>query len=332
MTRLQQLLFSARPFPYSKQTAARAMALLWLVGGITTLLVSFLPHPETMQRDVMIAIGLTSPIVAAVTYLLRDRLPRTAYPWLLGIGTAIVTVLVAAGGGGTASVSLSFFYTWVAVYALLFFRPLVAAIELVVAAGAYTTVLVAMGSFASGNFTAVEPTVLAAVIGTTCAVVLLLSNAREASELDPLTGVANRRGLDRTLAETMEMAAKRGEPLILAVLDIDHFKQINDLQGHGAGDQILKTLVDRWGPHLRANDVIARFGGDEFVVILPACSLTDAETILERLRRAAPAGITCSIGSAEFRPDDSASMLMTRADAALYDAKRLGRDQLAWAE
>lgn len=328
--KLQHLSVAARPFPYSKQTAARAMTLLWLVGGFTILLVAVVPHPPGMRRDVMFAVGLTSPIVAAVINRFRDSLPRRVYPWLLTAGTGIITTLVAAGGGGTASVSLSFFYTWIAIYALVFFPPVTAAIQLLLAASAYATVLTLLGSFSSGSLTAVEPIVLGAVIATTCAVVLLLSKAREASEIDPLTGVANRRGLDRALAEAMDRATRHGDPLVVAMVDVDHFKQLNDQHGHNAGDAMLRDLVSRWTTQLRATDTLARFGGDEFVVVLPACTPSDAEIILERLRRSAPDRITCSLGSAEFRPEDSASMLITRADAALYDAKRLGRDQMAW--
>lgn len=331
MTELRTALLAARPYPYSRQTAARAMALLWLVGGITSLLVVVLPHPPTLHREVLLAIGLVAPLKAAVIYRLREVLPRRIYPWLLGTGTGVTTALVAAGGGGTASVSFSFFYTWVVIYALLFFPPITAGVQLVGAALAYGIVLWSMDSFGSGSFTAVEPTVLGAVIATTCMVVLLLSNAREASEIDPLTHVANRRGLDRRLAEAMEQAEKHPDPLVVALIDIDHFKQINDEQGHDAGDRILRELVRRWTPLVRAGDTIARFGGDEFVIVLPACSLPDADAVLHRLRQAAPDGVSCSLGSAVFRPEDSASLVISRADAALYDAKRLGRNQLAWA-
>ena len=119
---------------------------------------------------------------------------------------------------------------------------------------------------------------------------------------------------------------------MVAIIDIDHFKQINDSLGHQAGDRVLRDLAAKWRTMLRADDTIARFGGDEFVVVLPSCARDDARAILQRLHDAAPDGVTCSIGSAELQTGDSASMLITRADAALYQAKRLGRNRLAWAD
>jgi diguanylate cyclase (GGDEF)-like protein len=90
-------------------------------------------------------------------------------------------------------------------------------------------------------------------------------------------------------------------------------------------------LVDHWRTQLRVGDTIARFGGDEFVVVLPSCDLAGATSIVERLRVSGSVGTTCSVGLAELRPGDTASLLVSRADTALYDAKRLGRDQLACA-
>jgi diguanylate cyclase (GGDEF)-like protein len=328
---LHRWAWRARAFPYPPRIAAEAMALLWLVGGLTTLLAVILPHPPALRVDVFIALGITSPIVALAIYAGRDRLTSGAYPWLLSVGTGIITALVAAGGGGSASVSLSYFYTWVVVYALLFFRPAVVVLHIVLVAVAYAGALARMAPVATHEFTALEPLVFAAVAITTGTVVRLLSHMREVTEIDPLTGVINRRGLDRILAEVIERPERDTDPLVLAIVDVDHFKAINDRSGHQVGDQVLQELVAQWRTAIREGDTLARFGGDEFVVVLPECAPQDAEATVERLRREVSFGVTCSVGIAQLLPGDSASMLLSRADAALYEAKRQGRDRAAWA-
>lgn len=327
MSRLARWAWNARALPYERRTAARAMTLLWLVGGVTVLLVARLPHPPALRVDVFSVVGVIAVAVGLVVHVAGERLPSWVHPWLLALGTGVITLLISAGGGGSAAVSVSFAYAWVVMYALLFFRPVVAGAEIALAAVAYGGVLTAMRSFTEGGLTAVEPTVLAAVTATIGAVVVLLAHARRGSELDPLTGVANRRGLDRLLDQAMGDPRDQTGALTVAVLDVDRFKHINDEQGHQAGDRVLTELARRWRASLRQGDTLARVGGDEFVVVLPGCGRSEAEAILQRLRRAAD-GVTCSVGCTELQPGDSGSMLIARADMALYEAKRSGRDQL----
>jgi diguanylate cyclase (GGDEF)-like protein len=307
------------------------MALLFLVGGVTTLLLLVLPHPPTLHVPVMLVIGATAPLLALAVQLSRHRLPAAAYPWLVLVGTGIVTVLVATAGSDAAAVSFGFYYTWIILYSVLFFSPLGVVTQTAAAAFAYGGVITRFHQTGTHSFTALEPVVLSAVIGTTSAVVALLSRAREVSEIDPLTRVANRRGLDRLLGTALETAPGANHGLIVAMIDVDHFKSINDERGHAAGDRVLEHLATAWRPLIRPGDAIGRIGGDEFLVVLPGCALADAATILDRLRSAALSGVTCSLGAALWEPGESASMLISQADAALYQAKRLGRNQVAWA-
>lgn len=328
-TRFRNWLIGARPYPYARETTAFAMASLYLVGGLTTLGVLILPHPSTLNVGVMLVIGGAAPLVALAIGLLRNHLPPRAYPWLLAIGTGIITTLVATGGSTTASVTFSFFYLWIVMYSLLFFSPIITIVQLATAAAAYGTVLTWQASDGTA-FTAFEPLVLVSVLATTSMVVTVLSRARETTEIDPLTRVANRRGLDRALEIAVKSARATSRPLMVAIIDIDDFKSINDEQGHAVGDQTLVALVEAWRPIVRADDLIGRFGGDEFVVVLPSCSPADAEATLERLRVAAPTGITCSIGAAQWQTGESVSMVLRKADGALYEAKRRGRDCIVW--
>jgi diguanylate cyclase (GGDEF)-like protein len=150
--------------------------------------------------------------------------------------------------------------------------------------------------------------------------------ARQA-ETDPLTGVANRRGLARALERDLAAARRSDRHLAVAVLDLDHFKAYNDTQGHQAGDLLLRGAVRAWREHLRAGDLLARYGGEEFVVVLPdAGDSVAAMRAIERVRVATP-GVTASAGVALWDGREPAAHLIRRADGALYEAKRGGRDR-----
>jgi diguanylate cyclase (GGDEF)-like protein len=163
---------------------------------------------------------------------------------------------------------------------------------------------------------------------------LLHETHRQADELkklsrtDPLTGAANRRHFDDELAREMSRALRSGSPLTLAFMDLDFFKRFNDTYGHAAGDALLGELVDVWSPVLRQSDLLARIGGEEFVVVLPDTDIEQARRVVERMRQRTPRGQTCSAGIAEFRPGDTAEAFVVRADRAMYAAKRSGRDRV----
>jgi diguanylate cyclase (GGDEF)-like protein len=307
------------------------MALFFVAGGLTTLLVLALPHPTTLQVPLMLGLGCTAPLFGLAVYLLRHRLPSSSYPWLLAIGTIIITILTGATGGYSEMVSFSFFYLWIVLYAVLFFSPLGIAVQVGVVMAGYWATSALYDDSGADKLTPLEPVVLISIIATTGTVCALLARAREASEIDPLTRVANRRGLDHALDLALQFAERSDPRLNVAMIDVDHFKTINDENGHAAGDLVLQQLTAAWRPLLRAGDSIGRRGGDEFLVVLPGCPPAVAAVVLEGLRNATPAEVTCSIGAAHWHAGDGASMLVSKADAALYEAKRNGRDRLVWA-
>jgi diguanylate cyclase (GGDEF)-like protein/PAS domain S-box-containing protein len=157
----------------------------------------------------------------------------------------------------------------------------------------------------------------------------LLGKVREMATHDSLTGLSNRRALEEQLPREMAAARRSGLPLCVAILDIDHFKVYNDTHGHLAGDEMLRACAGAWDSALRGEDTIARFGGEEFLVLLPRTHAEQAAAIIERLREQTPTGQTCSAGLACWDFVESADELIARADQALYEAKDSGRDQLA---
>lgn len=152
---------------------------------------------------------------------------------------------------------------------------------------------------------------------------------------DPLTGVANRRRLDEQLETEVNRVQRYGGTLSLAVADLDHFKRINDEFGHEVGDAVLKAFARIMESHVRDTDLIARFGGEEFVILMPQSGRDAAETVAERIRLSlgrspiAPLrqAVTVSLGIAEIQNGESAAALLRRADQALYRAKEGGRDR-----
>jgi len=170
---------------------------------------------------------------------------------------------------------------------------------------------------------------------------LLYRAATQSALRDPLTGTGNRIAMDQTLEREVDMARRHTQPLSLLMLDIDHFKRINDSHGHAVGDEVLKAVADSIKSQLRNVDMVFRFGGEEFLILLANTSREAAAMVGERLRYAAQAQdyfaagtrieLTVSLGCATLLPGESVESLVRRADNALYVAKREGRNRLAMA-
>jgi len=157
---------------------------------------------------------------------------------------------------------------------------------------------------------------------------------------DPLTGIFNRRHFFMLAQRELERSRRAGCCMAVILFDVDHFKTVNDTYGHSVGDQVLQTLTERCQKILRAYDVIGRYGGEEFVILLPEADTARAIHVGERLREsiaepafetsAGPAQVTISVGVASLEPSDELSLdkLMDHADQAMYEAKQGGRNQV----
>lgn len=163
----------------------------------------------------------------------------------------------------------------------------------------------------------------------------------ELSLKDPLTGLVNRRQLNAVLDRTIDMVARSGDPALLLMLDIDHFKKVNDTYGHQGGDLVLQAVAGVLSSCVRPMDTVARFGGEEFAIVLPNCHAFYGGTIAERIRQSiqdvpiqipgvGPIHITVSIGGA-YAPEwvrSTAKLWIERADVQLYRAKHEGRNRV----
>jgi len=168
-----------------------------------------------------------------------------------------------------------------------------------------------------------------------------LDSVKREAMTDALTGIANRKYFDIALQERMRHAFGSGAPLCLLMLDIDHFKRFNDNYGHQLGDQVLKLVARTLTDTVKGRDLAARYGGEEFAVILPETALRDAITLADKIRLAVASRrivkkstgeelgtITMSIGAAEYTLGEQGAEWIGRADAALYAAKRGGRNRV----
>jgi diguanylate cyclase (GGDEF)-like protein/PAS domain S-box-containing protein len=156
----------------------------------------------------------------------------------------------------------------------------------------------------------------------------LFERVQEMSRTDSLTGLPNRRSWDDEVTRALARSRRSGQPLTLAMVDLDHFKRFNDSHGHQAGDALLAEVSATWRRELRSTDFLARYGGEEFALLLPDCTPDEAAQVFEHLRAATPHDQTCSVGIAHWDRCETAEDLLSRADAALYEAKRVGRDRV----
>jgi diguanylate cyclase (GGDEF)-like protein len=164
-----------------------------------------------------------------------------------------------------------------------------------------------------------------------------LQTIEQLANRDDLTGLWNRRHMDSLLNSELQRQQRLGGRLCAGLIDLDHFKSVNDRFGHLVGDAVLKSVAQAMKAQLRSPDQLGRFGGEEFVVLLPGTSLADARICAERLLRGvsclallpvADARVTISIGLTESLPGESAEALLDRADRALYQAKHEGRNRI----
>ena len=156
---------------------------------------------------------------------------------------------------------------------------------------------------------------------------------------DSLTGLPNRLRFEQLLESEVERSERYGNPLALIMLDIDHFKSINDIHGHDVGDEILCAFADEVGGHIRQSDALARWGGEEFMLLAPETDHADALALAEKVRQRLEAKtfridepVTASFGVAVLHPGEKPKQLVKRADMALYRAKELGRNKVVSAE
>jgi diguanylate cyclase (GGDEF)-like protein len=325
---------------YMWTVAAALLAFAATIGALALLA----PHPDTFDDRALWLSVAFSYIGAGLCVIASSRLP--AWPLHIVVAIAILAVTRAAYATADPSGFSALFNVWIGLYAVFFFRRRIAIAYLVAIAAAYAGLLLyfdtpsGLARFITGIGTiCLGAFMIDSLLGRVRRIASdysdiadererLMAALAEVARTDELTGLGNRRAWAEALHREMSRATRDSTPLCVAIVDLDHFKGYNDRHGHLAGDRLLKELASAWTGELRASDVLTRYGGEEFALALPGCSLDDAGRLIERLRSATPAGETCSAGIVTWDGTETGDELVGRADAALYEAKELGRDRI----
>lgn len=299
---------------------ARALAAMFGAGAVLGVVSAVIPHGAAVNASAWAINASLGVPTAALLAFFAGRTPEWVLHALLVVGAGMVSLGVIFGAGGPASVATSFFYVWVALYVFWFFSPRVAIAHLVLDSLMFAGVLWIEGSPAG-------PAVWLLVTGTATVVgaVVALMNRElvRAANIDALTGLPTRVVFNDAVAREIARAERNATALCLAIIDVDDLKAVNDRYGHQTGDRVLAETAQAWRAALRETDLLVRFGGDEFVAVLPGCTAEIADGMLERVRSSSP--ISCSVGMAWWCSGDDAVDLLARADAQLYDAKHVNR-------
>jgi diguanylate cyclase (GGDEF)-like protein len=301
------------------QARTNALAALFLAGACMALTTNALDI--TRERETLIAAAIGASGIPTAILLLRwgARLPRWSIHAFLLAGTAVVSMGALLSNDAGLTVATCSLYAWVVIYAAAFYDWPIAAAHFATVAASLTLVLTLTDATKA-------PGIMVMILGSAAVsagvVGWLARQLRAVATTDLLTGLPNRQAFEALLPRELARSARDGSSLCLAMVDVDGFKAINDTHGHQAGDEILAVLPRQWKPTLREGDLLARVGGDEFIVLLPDCALIDAVVVLERMRMASRP--SCSIGVAALLEGETPDRLMARADRALYEAKRSG--------
>jgi diguanylate cyclase (GGDEF)-like protein len=296
-----------------------------------TVAFAFLALPPDTHRttDLLLALGLTAFVTTAAIVAPWHKLPRICQvlPAMAFLPVIMILREMEGGPGSGYAALLVLPVLWLALYS----TGEAVAIAVTGVALALITPILIVGDprypASEWRWTGITVTVVAVAGYTVLRLVArsrkLAARLAELAATDPLTLLPNRRSWDEQLAREVARARRTRMPLSMALIDLDGLKAVNDQFGHLAGDALLQDCARAWIAHVRKEDFLARYGGDEFALLLPSCPLDEALVVVDRISSGTP-GTSCSVGVAEWLPGEPEFDLLHRADQRLYEAKRQG--------
>ncbi|MEV0249872.1 bifunctional diguanylate cyclase/phosphodiesterase [Nocardia sp. NPDC050712] len=298
---------------------ARTTGAFYVMGGVLGLVITAIAPGSEGNRPLVGTAAAIALLLGLTLLAWGPRLPHGIHHAYVAIATVLVTVAVHSFPNTVGAISLAAFYVFVACDAALFFRWSQAAAHIAFA------VLLCLWVLPTRDLPWWSGLIPAGVTFGVGVVVGILTRMASEADIDVLTGLHNRRGFDRALNGAIELATRTGQGLSLVLVDLDRFQKINDHLGHRAGDAVLQRVADTWSALLQPGQVLARYGGDAFALLLPNTTEQAAILLTEQLRAAVTTG--CSAGVTSWQPGESGSLLVSRADVGLYRAKQAGRNR-----
>jgi diguanylate cyclase (GGDEF)-like protein len=296
---------------------AWSLALLFMFKGLVCLAVIVFPISPTEPVALIAGAGLLALLSASGVWLFARRIPTLGFAVLAACGSVVTSAMVAHAATYGGMMIAAFSYPWIAIYSAHFFPR-----RAVILQGSLISVGFGVGLLIGDLPDAgVYWAIVTVTIWSICLVLGHLSESlRRQADTDPLTGLLNRNGFLTAATREHAIAQRSGNRLTLAALDLDGFKQINDLHGHVVGDRVLADLGRAWRERLRTGDILARHGGDEFVLLLPATTPQGAAAVIDRLQ-VEELPVTWSVGIAEWLVGEPLGECIARADTHLYSVK-----------
>lgn len=311
----------------SRSARALLLAALTACASAIGLVTYAFPQVPIPDRDFQIGLTLVGFPGAGLLLALRSVYGERLPDWLLHAWVAASVVLVCVGSWSArtspTSIASIGFLVWIGLYIGSFFATRALLAHLAWIAICLALLLAVNGDASTGATGAMS---FGIVLGATAAARYLASELGLLATTDPLTGLPNRQSLPEVLDREIARCKRQGGPLCVGVIDVDNLKSLNDSKGHPGGDAALVGSARHWRQGSRSIDVVVRYGGDEFVIVMPGCDLETASGVLDRLRSSG--SWPCSVGVTAFEPGDTAESLFSRADRALYLAKTAGRDRV----